>query len=474
MSAPAAAIAANRFGLGARPGDLERIGADAKGWLGTQISLADNDATHHLTGLGSVEENLLTFFSATQEQRAAGHNTPPESATESAMADNAGEEGKDFTRRVGEKIRPIYSREILARTNLALATDYGFRERLVRFWSNHFTVSGQKPVIFVVAGNHEREAIRPRISGKFGELLLAATLHPAMLLYLDNALSFGPRSAFGKRSNRGLNENLAREILELHTVGVNGGYTQDDVIELARALTGWTTLRQGRGQGPERLAGKTHFIPQLHEPGSRKVMGRTYAEDGAEQAVHILRDLAGHPATAHHLALKLTRYFVSDTPPPQLVERLAQSYLGSGGALPALYRTLIESPEAWEPELRKFKQPEEFALSALRAMGLKQLDRPQAAMSFAVMGQQTFGAPSPAGWPDDAASWAGSDAVKRRLQWTSQLAERMSASGPAPVQIAQAVLGPFLHADTRQHIASAASKSEGLTLLLMSPEFQRR
>lgn len=464
----AAAIAANRFGLGARPGELEYIGSDAHSWLEAQIG-KPHKAPDEFAGLSATEDNLKIFFSATAAKRGDGRQPA------NRQSNDADAKGQDFTRMVGQQIRPVYAREVLARTNLALNTDASFQERLARFWSNHFTVSAQKPVLYVVAGNHEREAIRPHVQGSFRDLLLAATLHPAMLLYLDNALSFGPRSAAAKRGNRGLNENLAREILELHTLGVDGGYSQEDVIELARALTGWTTLHPDRRKEGGRLAGKTHFIAPLHEPGKRTIMGKTYADDGEQQALRILHDLALHPATARHLSYKLARHFISDTPPADLVTRLAQSYLKENGSLPALYRTLVDSAQAWEPESRKLKQPEEFALSALRALGVKTLSQPRTAMnSFSVMGQQPFLAPSPAGWPDDAASWAGSDAVMRRLQWASQTSERLSGSERSPVRIAEMTLGPLLQSDTRRHISSAPSVAEGLTLFLMSPEFQRR
>jgi uncharacterized protein (DUF1800 family) len=242
----------------------------------------------------------------------------------------------------------------------AVATDTPFVERMVHFWANHFAISVDKMELVGLGGLMEFEAIRPHVLGRFEDMLLAVEQHPAMLLYLDQAQSVGPDSTVGTRANRngrksvGLNENLAREIMELHTLGVRSGYTQADVTEFARAMTGWTVTGIGRGGLPKPLTdplpvGSFVFAPTLHQPGERTILGKRYNQEGEAQARAVLADFARSPATAHHIATKLARHVVADDPPPSLVNRLARAYHGSQGDLPTLYRALIEAKEAWKP-----------------------------------------------------------------------------------------------------------------------------
>ena len=240
----------------------------------------------------------------------------------------------------------------------------GFVERLVAFWSNHFAVSiAKSSELRVAAGPFEREAIRPNALGKFAGLLRAAESHPAMILYLDNQNSIGPDAAPGKFAGRGLNENLAREILELHTLGVGSGYTQADVSELARILTGWSVA------GPESEAGEPGtflFKPNWHEPGARKLLGKTYAENGIDQGRAALDDLARHPATARHVATKLARHFVADNPPADLVEALTRKFIDSDGDLAVVASTLVSDDRAWSAKPTKIRTPLEFVVAAAR------------------------------------------------------------------------------------------------------------
>ena len=249
-----------------------------------------------------------------------------------------------------------YQAAVGARTTSALQTATPFVERLVHFWSNHFAVSVDKLLIVGLAGSFEADAIRPHVLGRFEDPLLAVVRHPAMLLYLDQAQSTGPGSMMGSRG-RGLNENLAREILELHTLGVRSGYTQEDVKEFARALTGWTLPGDGGTSGGTTGGATFRFVPALHEPGTRTVLGKTYSDAGEAQARSVIHDLVAAPATALHVARKLARHFVADDPPQALVQRLAETFARTGGDLASVYRELIASPDAWQLAAAKFKSP---------------------------------------------------------------------------------------------------------------------
>ena len=230
--------------------------------------------------------------------------------------------------------------EARARFVAARTAEIGFVERLVWFWSNHFCVSSF--VVPFTAGGYEREAIRPHVLGRFADMLVASASHPAMVQYLDNARSVGPKSVAGLIVKVGLNENYARELLELHTLGVRTGYTQDDIISLAKVLTGWTILPAATN--PEHGV-EFVFNPRIHEPGPQTVLGKTYAEVGMNQGRAVLADLARHQSTAVHVGRKLARHFVADDPPESLVARLAQRFHDSDGDLKEIARALVEAPE---------------------------------------------------------------------------------------------------------------------------------
>jgi uncharacterized protein (DUF1800 family) len=313
-------------------------------------------------------------------------------------------------------------------------------------------------------------------------MLTASSRHPAMLLYLDQATSTGPNSPAGQRRKAGLNENLAREIMELHTVGVDGGYTQADVTEFARALTGWSVSRgreaaaAGRpGVSDPGEPGSFMFRPFTHEPGMRTVLHKTYANDGEGQGLAILRALAAHPATARHIARKLAAHFVSDDPPLALVSRLEGRFRSTGGRLDKLAETLVDSPEAWRPEAAKLKSPYEFVVSAWRAAGVApDLDQPRRfAGAMTALDQRPFSPPSPKGWPDSAAEWAAPDQIVKRIAWAEQAANAM-AGAMDPEDVARQALGARLTPAAAAAIARAETRREAFAVLLMSPEFQRR
>lgn len=445
------AIAVTRFGLGARPGEIDEASRDPRGWLRAQLT-ADNAARFIQDGLPSAKQGLTELQSYFQGRRRGEAQFDPEKV-EAFRA----------------SVLKVAIGETAARTRFGATTPAGFHERLVRFWANHFTVSGLKAQTILVAGAYEREAIRPNILGTFRDLAHAAIFHPAMLVYLDNWQSVGPGSRGGRFSGRGLNENLAREVLELHTVTPKAGYTQDDVTEFARALTGWTVGNRRIGR---QKMGETLFSGLIHEPGARTVLGRRYREEGETQAKAILDDLCARPETAETIAFKLARHMIADAPPERAVSALAESFRRSGGDLSALYHTLIDLPEAWQAEPAKVKTPDELLTSTARLVGVGEVfaGKPRDVLeSFA---QRPFAAPSPEGWPDTADAWIGPDALSKRIEWANRLAGRM------PTRDARALLvealGERVDAETLTAVSRAESGPQALTLALMSPDYQRR
>jgi uncharacterized protein (DUF1800 family) len=477
------AIAANRFGLGARPGDAAAIGSDARGWLAQQLDVARAaPAAEPASARVLAEVGALRAVRQVAAQVRANPTRRPNAEPPPASPGI----DEQAIRELGTFIREHYVAQTTERHRLALESDRPFVERLVHFWSNHFAVSADKQPLAALAGLYEQEAIRPHVTGNFYDLLLAAERHPAMILYLDNQASMGPASTAATfvRRNRGrelgLNENLAREILELHTLGVDGGYTQADVIELAKALTGWSIGGPlGEARGPlARLAadpgrpGEFHFRAPMHEPGDKTILGLRYRERGVEEAEDALRTLAKHAKTARHLATKLARHFVADDPPPKLVERLTHAYLDSGGELARVYRALIEANESWREPLAKFKTPHDFAISAYRSLGVVP-DNLQPLTAFLTQaGQRPYTPGSPAGWPDTAANWNGGDALLKRIEFAAA-AGRRSGARLEPLKRADEVLGE-LGEHTKMSIRDAGNSGQGFAILLASPAFQRR
>jgi uncharacterized protein (DUF1800 family) len=346
----------------------------------------------------------------------------------------------------------------------------GFGERLAMFWANHFAVAiGKGQDVHVLAGAFEREAIRPNVFGRFADMLQAVETHPAMLMFLDNQQSVGPDSRAGNNGKRGLNENLARETLELHTLGVDGGYTQQDVTALARIITGWTVNRK---EGPLGAPGTFAFNPGAHQPGDQTLLGLTYADAGLEQGRMALRDLARHPATARHLATKLTRHFVADAAPPDLVARLAAAYTKSDGDLSAVYLALIGSEEAWDPRLVKIRSPLDYVVALLRASGER--PKPNLILSaLTAMGQPLWNPAGPNGFADTTDAWASSEGLGTRIDVASLIANAAS-NDTDPRRFASERLGLLLTPETLQAIARASTKAQGLSIAFLSPEFQRR
>jgi uncharacterized protein (DUF1800 family) len=454
------AIALNRFGLGARPD--EAAPEDARGWLLAQFSrYQPQPATWQAQPRTPALLQALVEEQRNARQAAAGQQQAARQAYR-------------------REARDQYLAAVGARAASALDTPAPFAERLVHFWANHFAVSIDKVAVVGLAGAFEADAIRPHVLGRFEDMLLAVTRHPAMLLYLDQAQSTGPDSMLAERvaqrqpaRKRGLNENLAREILELHTLGVRSGYTQADVTEFARALTGWSLPGLPGAEADDAGGDAFRYRPVMHEPGTRTLLGRSYAQAGEQQARAMLHDLATAPATAQHIATKLARHFVADDPPPALVQRLAAAFQRSGGDLPTVYRALVEAPESWQPGPAKFKSPWDWGVSSLRALGRREVPPQQMANLMNQLGQPVWRPGSPAGWDDVAATWAAPDALLRRVEVAQRLA------GQAGDALDARVLGPrllpgSLGEATSQAVARSESPASALALLLVSPEFLRR
>jgi uncharacterized protein (DUF1800 family) len=320
----------------------------------------------------------------------------------------------------------------------------------------------------------ENEAIRPHVFGRFTDLALAVMRHPAMLIYLDNAQSIGPDSPLGRRKDAGLNENLAREFMELHALGVDGGYTQDDVRALAKILTGWTIVRPGqRLHRPGTVPGGFQFAAVAHEPGDKVLLGRRYAEAGEQEGIAAIRDLCAHPATAQHIATKVARHFLADDPPPAAVAALAQEFTASGGDLSAVARRLVALPASWSLPMSKARQPEEWLIAMRRAFAIDgDLPALRTLGALKQLGQVPFAAPSPAGWPDESAGWLGPEALMARLDFAGAVAQRIRVAQPQT--LADQVFGPGVADESRLQIERAPSVSDAVALLLVSPEFMLR
>jgi uncharacterized protein (DUF1800 family) len=457
-------VAANRYGLGARPDELHAVGADPRGWLRKQVE-GRRPVPAEFSSLPSSRE-VFELYSDLRQDRAAREKSGAAKGVVDGLRKSLG---------------PVYLNQVAARYQYAVRTEESFRERLVHFWTNHFAVSVDKPQVLGLAATLENEAIRPNLASRFSDLLLAVESHPAMILYLDNQQSIGPDSTFARRAagrprtegrKLDINENLAREILELHTLGVDAGYTQADVTSFARALTGWS-IGGGRGRLAQGSPGEFVFRDAAHEPGTQTVLGKHYSQDGVRQPKAILADLAKHAATAKHVATKLVRHFVADDPPAGAVERVAGAFADSDGHLPSVHAALIDLPEAWDGTTAKFKTPHEYLIS-----GLRMIDAPLPAparilASLQLLGQRPFAPGSPAGWADTADQWDGPDALLKRIEWASVTAHASMATVD-PVEIGARALGGSLTDHTRTSIRRAASAAQGATLLLVSPEFQRR
>ncbi len=453
MSVPTAkwSTAFARFGLGALGKAGPRAG-DPREALEAELEAPGAGAIAG-PGLKSGAEAMATFLelSAEGSQAQKGEPNPKMEAKPSPIA-------------------AIFHEEASARIASACAVEIGFVERLVAFWSNHFCVSAAKGLsVRAVAGAYEREAIRPHVLRRFADMLQAAERHPAMLAYLDNVQSIGPSSRQGQRAAKGLNENFGREILELHTLGVDGGYAQGDVTELARALTGWTVVgRDGKLGAPGDFA----FDANAHEGGARTLLGRPYPQEGLAQGEAALTDLARAPATARHIATKFARAFVADAPPAGLVARLTDVFVNTQGDLGALARALIADEEAWSAPATKMRDPWQMMIAAWRALGLDPSQPNRILSSMTLLGMPLWSPGGPNGFPDSADAWASPEGIKTRVQIAAGLG-RIAKDAPAPRELIDRVL-PDAAEMTRETVLRAETRPQAYALMILSPEFQRR
>lgn len=481
----AVSIALNRFGLGARPD--EPAPADPRKWLAAQFAdyqprpsaLADTPTRAKVAGdVEAYQRGEQIFVAEVRTEAKDGMAMSGGQAKPSRAA------GADRPINIAARaLRQNYVRSVGARTLMALTSPAPFVERLVHFWSNHFAVSTDVLGVVGLCGPFEFEAIRPHVLGQFRDMLDAVERHPAMLIYLNQDRSFGPNSEVGRRFTLrdgrpqfGINENLAREILELHTLGARNGYSQADVTEFARAMTG--RLVYGMGTrfadrfGPPAQPGDYVFVEGLREPGARTIMGKLYDQPGEAQSQAVIDDLAAHPATATHVTTKLARHFCGDTPPAALVGRLKSAFLRTGGDLPSLYRILIDAEEAWTPAPLKFRTPWEWSIAMWRALGLRTINPETVVGLVEQLGQPTWKPGQPNGYDDIAASWASPDAVLRRVEAAQRFAVR---AGPIDARALAPKLFPgALSPATTEALARATGPGQALALLLVAPEMLRR
>jgi uncharacterized protein (DUF1800 family) len=519
---PQAALAAlNRFGFGARgaaSGDYEAAIADPRGFVKAELA-KPNAALLIAPGLLSTSELGQALFAyqkevrlQRQQQKAAqppapadanaaapAQPAPPQRSLSGPRPDQMAAASNDSMSAQApvpapatppqpqvqiqpqppqpqppqplNVIQKTFRAEALARFQHATLADVGFVERLVAFWSNHFCISANKgEPARIWAGAFEREAIRPHVLGRFADMLRAVEQHPAMLFFLDNQQSLGPNSRAGINRKRGLNENLAREIMELHTLGVGGGYTQADVTTLARIITGWTFAGP---QGVLAPPGSFAFNANAHEPGPQTLLGKTYDDNGLMQGEAALNDLARHPSTAKFIATKLVRHFVADDPPPALVARLADTFRKSDGDLAVVSRTLVDADEAWSAPLTKIRSPYDYLIATGRMLAVIPPEPGRYLGPLNLLGQPLWSPAGPNGFADTNAVWASPEGMKLRLDLAAQIGERTGDS-VEPRDLIHVVAGDAATPETKRAIELAESRKQAMALLLMSPEFQRR
>lgn len=395
---------------------------------------------------------------------------------------------RDARQEARRRLVAIATAESRAALSARVSSDRPFVERLVAFWSNHLCVStAAKILVAPLAGSYEREAIRPHVLGRFADMVLASAKHPAMLVYLDNFQSIGPDSrgaqAARGRQRRGLNENYARELLELHTLGVDGGYTQQDVQELAKMLTGWTVS----GLGPANLAQRGRrraampdddrigfaFQPLLHQPGTKTLLGVKYADAGVAQAERAIDALCRHASTARFIATKLVAHFVSDTPPASAVERVAKVFRDTGGDLRAVAAALIDLPEAWHDSARKFRSPQDWLVAALRAF--RASDAPETMMPvLRQLRHPLWSPPAPKGFEDTMQAWADPDALLNRAELARAITRRLRLPRTDARDLLEVIDVPAGDPLPTLLADSSIGADERLALALAGPAFQWR
>jgi len=435
-------IAGNRFGFGIGPKDYAKVAGAPQSWVSKQLdAVLDQSFLINLKSSASLTQEILKLRKS---------------------------DDKDKNKKIRQYARSVYKEELTARTLQAVNSNTPFLERLTHFWSNHFAVSIKRREVVHLVGAYEREAIRPNILGKFSDLLLAAESHPAMLLYLDNASSIGPNSKVGLNRDKGLNENLAREILELHSLGVNGGYRQDDVVALAKLLTGWTVSNRGVD------AGKFHFAKNRHEPGPIRFLDKKYSNSWQTRGKIALKDVALHPATAKFISKKLVTYFVSEKAPKELFRAVEQKFINSDGDLKEVYQTLLSFDEVWQNKYEKIKSNSDLVISIGKLINNNELlSNKVFQTSYKFLGREPFAAPAPTGYSNLNKDQVSPDIISRRIELASLVAKRIKFNREAE-ELLDISLGNVVSDKTREAIANSNNSQEAYALLMACPEFQRR
>jgi uncharacterized protein (DUF1800 family) len=443
-------VAVNRFGYGASGNELELAALEPREWVKSQLtSISFHNKLPHSDDI-FLEQARYQKLKKQQKQSKSVDLKPIKNHARMALKDMSAD-------------------TLMEAINSSNSVSW----RLLDFFSNHFSVTSNGRLMQGLAGTLEREAIAPNLLGNFESMLMAVEQHPAMLVYLNNDKSIGPNSLIAKKRNRGLNENLAREILELHTLGVNSGYTLKDVVELALGISGWCVKNPSK----ESSAGFI-FRSNGHEPGARTLLGKRYLQKGAflasglDQGQQMLRDLAMQPATAKHLCYKLAHHFVSENPSPLLLAKMEATWLNNQGNIKQVMHSLFDADEAWMETPQKFKTPREFVISTHRALKPKEADAKTLLNSLISLGQEPFNAGSPAGFSDAEKDWLGGSALMARIDWSTQVSANLKKANAEKVM--QITLGESVSDLTYQIVMRAESRQQALTLLLMSPEFQRR
>ena len=495
-----------RLTYGPRPGDVARVKTiGLAAWLERQLDPAGLDDAAVEGSLGALPTLTMSIADLQRDYP----RPDPETQRKLASGDMSPREMRE---QYPPERRParIVAELQAARMLRAVASERQLQEVIVDFWFNHFNVFAAKGEVRWYLTAYERDVIRPHALGRFPDLLRATARHPAMLFYLDNWLStrpgFTPRGGPNAGRPAGLNENYARELMELHTLGVDGGYTQADVTEVARAFTGWTIDRP-------RQDARFIFKPARHDLGDKRVLGRSIRAGGERDGDEVLDLLAAHPATARFIAGKLVRRFVADEPPPALVERVAAAYRDTGGDVRAMLRVVFASPEFRAPAAAgaKIKKPSEFVASAVRAVGATTDARGALALARAAaeIGEGFYEAAPPTGYPDRAEAWVNPGTLLARMNFALSLAEGrvpgvrtdlaglVSGADPGqPEVVLQRLLAALLHGRSSAETRAVLTAQLGLpeitrltaddrgpantdvaklaALVLGSPEFQRR
>jgi uncharacterized protein (DUF1800 family) len=477
--------ALNRLGYGPRPADAAAIAALGAGpWL--ERFLSDQLEPRRLPQPESLSARLASMdvLKLGQAELLGRYREAVKAAREARREQAQGMKADaDALNAVREKVRPLVAEAAMARLSRALQSPAQLEETLTEFWFNHFNVFAGKNAVGVLVADYEQRAIRPHVLGRFRDMLGATARHPAMLIYLDNAQSVVAGYEPPKRARRflaerpelkarvpsGLNENYARELMELHTLGVDGGYSQRDVTELARMLTGWGL------DSRKALVGGTGdlfaFDPRKHDAGTKTWLGQTVHGAGQAEGEHALDVLASHPATARHLAFKFAQAYVADDPPPSLVQKLADNFQATGGDLREFTRTLIRADEFWSREAyqAKFKTPYQYLLSSLRALDLQPAEPRNLLAALSQAGQPLYGAATPDGYKNTAAAWRNPEALTQRVQLATTLGQRSGVSA----EKLSSTLGASVSEPTRRTLASEPAGQQ-VALLLASPDFMKR